>query len=429
MATAIAELPLSEANDIVAVVARDHSVVLFDQEKFDAWYDRLKNDAPKDVDITSKKDRDSLRSYAADVRGKKAEINRDRLKLTKEWRDLTSKVNEAGKAIDEQLEALADEVRRPLTQWEEAEKARVAECEAVITGIALAGTITVDDTADTVRQRGSEVWAIEIDADRFGPLFDQATDAKAHAVERLKTALARLTKEEEERAELEQLRAEKEARDAAEAAKREEEERVEGKRQYARAIIEHINQCGLGMIDGKVYPYIILIRELEDKIETGSRADASFGDMADDVEKARVKTLADIKEAQARQAEKAQRQAAENAAAAAREEESKKASEAQAARDREHAEALAAERRRAEEAERQAQAERGRIAAEENARAAEAKRLADEQAAREANKAHRTRVKTAAKQAIMTCGASEDAAQKIVLAIIAGEVPAVSLRF
>ncbi|MGY2734921.1 hypothetical protein [Sphingomonas sp. UYP23] len=83
-----------------------------------------------------------------------------------------------------------------------------------------------------------------------------------------------------------------------------------------------------------------------------------------------------------------------------------------------------------------AQAERDRVAEQERQREAReaadraaAKRLADEQAAREANKAHRARVKTAAKQAIMTCGADEETAQKIVLAIIAGEVPAVALAF
>ncbi len=48
---------------------------------------------------------------------------------------------------------------------------------------------------------------------------------------------------------------------------------------------------------------------------------------------------------------------------------------------------------------------------------------------READKAHRQSVMTAAKQAIMTCGVDEDAAKKVVLAIIAGEVPAVTLEF
>lgn len=373
MATA-AELPLSDATDIVAVVERDRSVVLFDQEKFDAWFERLKDEAPKNVDITSKKGRDTLRSYAADIRSKKAEINRDRLKLTKEWRDLTSKVNEAGKAIDEQLETLADEVRKPLTDWEEAEKARVAHCRAVIDGLKAMARVDIDDTAAVVRERGSVAWNTELAADEFGDMLAEAEAAKAQTVDILKTALTRLTKEEADRAELERLRAE--------AAEREAREQAERDR-----------------------------REAEERAAAEAAAAEARRVAAEQAEAERVERLR--KDA----AEQAQR-AAE---AAARAEQDR--------RDREHAEALAAERRRAEQAERDAQAERDRIAAEEAARAAEARRLAAEQAAREANKAHRARIKTAAKQAIMTCGASEDTAQKIVLAIIAGEIPAVSLRF
>lgn len=229
MATAIAELPMSDATDIALVVSQDHSVVLFDQEKFDAWYDRLKADAPKDVDVTTNKGRDALRSYAADIRKEKAAIDRDRLRLTKEWRDMTAKVNEAGKQIERRLDSLADEVRQPLTDWEDAEKARVAECDAIINRIVLAGTVTLDDTADTVRERGKLIWETEIDAERFGDKFDQATGAKAHAVETLKAALARLIKEEADRAELEKLRAEaaeREAREHAEQEAREAEERA-----------------------------------------------------------------------------------------------------------------------------------------------------------------------------------------------------------
>ena len=85
--------------------------------------------------------------------------------------------------------------------------------------------------------------------------------------------------------------------------------------------------------------------------------------------------------------------------------------------------------KRAAAAEQEAQAERQRIAD------AEAKRLADEEAAkaeqakREADQAHRTAVKTKAKEAIMSCGADEDTARKIVVAIIAREIPHVSLAF
>lgn len=77
-----------------------------------------------------------------------------------------------------------------------------------------------------------------------------------------------------------------------------------------------------------------------------------------------------------------------------------------------------------------AQAEAKRLQDAEDARTAEENRIAEEQRARESDRAHRSAVMKAAKEAIMAhSGATEEVAKKIVLAIVAGEVPAVSLAF
>lgn len=360
--------------DLVPAVAQDPGIVLLDSEKFDAWYERLKADAPTDVDISTNKGRDTLRSYAAKVRSEKSAIDKARLRLTKEWRDMTAQANAAGKVIEERLETLAIEVRQPLTEWEDAEKARVAECQATIAGFNEAAIVTIDDTADTVRQRGVDVWNTALDEDRFKELHPQALAVKEQAVATLRAALVRLEKEEAERAELERLRAEQAERERAEAERREAEE-AERRRQ-------------------------------EEEREAEARRVA-----AEQAEQERIA-------AAAREAEERAKREAEEAAEAERERVR-----------REHEEALAVERRRAEEAERAAKAERDRIAAEEVARQAEAQRIADEQAKRDADQKHRTSVKAAAKTAIMSCGADEETARKIVMAIIAGEVPNVTLRF
>lgn len=135
--------------------------------------------------------------------------------------------------------------------------------------------------------------------------------------------------------------------------------------------------------------------------------------------------------------ERAAKEEAERRRVAAAEAAEKRRAEAeQAEKDR----IAAAEKRAAEnakaEAERAHQAEIDRLnreAAEaervRKAEADEAKRIADEDAARAANRKHRTQVKASAKNALMYIGADEELAKKIVLAIIAGEVPAVSLKF
>lgn len=420
MATALKSQSIA-SNDIVSTVTQNPGIVLLDREKFDAWYEKLSAKAPTNVDVATKKGRDELRSFAAEVRSEKAAIDKARLRLTKEWRDMTAQANEAGKEIEKRLETLAVEVRKPLTDWEEAEAARVERCRAVIDGLKAMALVELDDTAAMVRERGTVAWKTTLDANIFGDMLPEAEAAKATTVETLKRALDRLTKEEADKVELERLRAEAEARaeadrlaeeraeaerqetarkdaeriaaeqakereraeeeaatarieqarkDAAEAAQREaeqEKEAAEAKRRYARQIIDHIKEVGLGMIGGQTYPYGVLLHELEEKIIIND----DLGDMQDEVRTIRDATLVNVKAAMERAQERA-----------AREE-----------------------------------------------REAEQRQLAEKQAEREANRAHRTRVQRTAKEAIMTCGADEDTARKIVLAIIAGEVPAVTLRF
>lgn len=376
MATApVIEHATEAGTDIVVAVHGNPGLVLFDNAKFDAFYAKLKADVEAvPVDLATKKGRDAIASIAAKVRSEKARIDKDRLRLTKEWRDMTAQVNGAWNTIKDQLDTLAVEARAPLTDWEDAEKARVHDCQSIISEIKAAAVVEIDDTAASVRERGATIWNIALDPDKFGDMLPEAQSAKDATVATLKAALARLTQEEADRAELARLRAENEAREA-------EAARVAAAQEAARKEAEEL------------------------RLYNERRAAA---------EKAEIERL---ERAKAEAAATAQREA-EKAATAERER-----------IEREHAEALAAERMKAEEAEKAAQAARDRIAKEAADRKAEADRLAAEQAKRDADQRHRTKVKSAAKDAIMTCGADEETARKIVMAIIAGEVPHVTLRF
>lgn len=372
----ILEAEAPQTTDIAVVVAHNPAIVLVDEAKRDDLFAHIRREIEAFTpDLSTTKGRDAIKTLAFKITRTKTAIDGAGKQLNEEARAKINVVDAARRDAREKLDAMAAEVRRPLTEWEDAEKARVERGNALIAQLKDAATVTLEDTAATVRERGGAVWNTEISADDIGDdLFAEASAVKQATVVALKTALARLEKEEADRAELEKLRAEAAERERIEAERRAEEEQAAREAEEARIAEER--------------------RVAAEKAE------------ADRIARAQQEATAE-----------AQRVADEKA---------------QAERDRiqrEHDEQLAAERRRAEEAERAAQAERDRIAAAEAARAAEAKRLADEQAAREANKAHRTRVKTAAKQAIMTCGVSEEAAQKIVLAIIAGEVPAVKLEF
>jgi hypothetical protein len=369
--------------DLVPAAASNAAaaVVLFDQDKFDAFYAKLRADIDAvPVDLTTKKGRDAIASAAAKVRTEKASIDRDRKRLTQEWRDNTALVNGAWKGIEARLDDLAVSARKPLTEWEEAEKARIDRCNEIISDIHGAAIVTLDDTAESVRLRGMKIWAIEIGGD-FGALAHDAEQAKSATIATLQTAMARLKKEEAERAELEKLRAEAAARAEADriAAEKAEAERQEAARIEAeKAATERAAQEAAERA-----------RAEQERRVAAEKAEAER------IDRAKVEA-----------AERAQREA-EQAARAEQER-----------RDREHAAQLA-----------EAQAERDRIAKAEADRQAEADRIAAEQAARDTDQAHRTAVMKAAKEAIMTCGADEETARKIVILIKSGDVPNVSLRF
>lgn len=348
---------------IVAQVEATPALVLIDKEKFSQFYEAMRDECTAHKpDLTTEKGRKAIASLAYKVARTKTAIDDAGKALNEEARARINAVDEARREIRKQLDGLRDEVRAPLTEWEQAEEVREQNARKFMTSIREM-RVEFEDTAETVAAKIDALKALTVDPKVHLHGTEVAQSALASAIETLTEAHTRLVREEADRAELGRLRAEAEERERREAEARaaEEEQR---------------------------------------------RAEAA--------KKAEADRLAAI-----------QREAEERAKKQAEE-------EAQAERERiarEHEQALAAERQRAEEAERAAKAERDRIAKEAADRQAEADRLAAEQAARDADRAHRGRVMGAAKEAIMELGVDEAAAKAIVLAIAAGNIPAISIKF
>lgn len=126
----------------------------------------------------------------------------------------------------------------------------------------------------------------------------------------------------------------------------------------------------------------------------------------------------------------AERLAAERAAQQAAEAEARRQAEIRAAEERAAREAEDRILREADAKVRVAEAETARIRREAEIKAEEEHRAAAQQAARDADKANRASVMKAAKEAIMShCDVDEPAARRIVLAIVAGTIPNIAVRF
>lgn len=182
------------------------------------------------ADMSKAKYRDAIKSDAYRVTRLKTAIDNAGKELTETHRREVDRVNVVRRDIKGRLDALRDDVRRPLDQWEEQEKARIASHEAVLASIEAAGAVAIDDTAACLAARIKRLNAMDLTEGELQEFSDGAVRLRAGVVERLLEAQARAAKAEAEAEELARLRqeaAERAERDRREAEARETKEREE----------------------------------------------------------------------------------------------------------------------------------------------------------------------------------------------------------
>lgn len=339
-------------NDL-ALLPENPVAVLTDAKTYSEFYAKMKAETDAFVpDISTVKGRGEIAALAYKVTRTKTAIDAAGKKLNEEAREKINAVDASRRKIREELDALADAVRKPLTEWEAAEDERKSRINEILDCIKDWGTIRPDDNSDEIKRRAGNIRQLQIFPDVFADRMDEATAARQSALDRLDDACERALKSEADAAELTRLRAEAEAREIAE------RERVAAE-QAAQAERERIER---------------------EKSEAAKRAQEQNDREARAVETARTEALA-----------KAQR---------------------------EHAEQMA-----------KIEAENRRLADAEKARLAEVERTKREEEARAADRKHRGEIMKSAKEAMMELGATEEIAKKIVLAIVAGEIPNTRISF
>lgn len=357
-------------NDIATIVSANPVAVLTDARTYSEFYAHMKAEADTvGTDVSTLKGRTAIRSMAHKVTRTKTAIDDAGKKLSEEARAKINAVDTQRRKIREELDALADAVRKPLTDWEDAEKAREGEVNSIFGRLANYVTIqTRGWSSDHIREHISDLDLIVLDPEILRDRTDEAIHTKSIALGALNAALDAAIQAEADAAELAKLRAEREAREIADRMRIEQE-------RLTREAAE---------------------REAREKAE-----------------------YAEIVKRQAEAAEKSRRDQAEREARAV--EQARQAEIAKAKADQDRVEREAAER----VAKAEAEADRVRIEADraEKARLAIIEQTAAEERARQADRAHRSKVMGEAKSAIIDLGVPEDIAKKIVLALVAGEIP------
>lgn len=248
------ELQVLEQNVIVSAFNNANGI--------QAIVDQIKAQVSSIVpDVTTVKGRKEIASLAYKVAQSKSAIDAEGKKLKEQYTVVTNKIDADRKFARDELDAERDRIRQPLTDWENAEKDRVAKHESAIRAIkSLYDENTAFQELHVIRGSIFDLENFNID-ESFEEYEEQAKLAKFETLEKLRTALVACEKAEAERAELERLRQadierqqkerdEKIAREAADKArveaeakaladhKRAEQEKLEAEQREARLKLE-----------------------------------------------------------------------------------------------------------------------------------------------------------------------------------------------
>lgn len=181
------QLPAEE--DAMAVFAEPGGLKPFVEHVRSA----VKDFAP---DVSTAKGRAEVKSMAYAVTRSKTALDGLGKKLVDQLKDLPKKIDAHRKAMRDELDALAEQVRKPLTEWEEQEALRKrqeeeakAKLEAAIQKLVDAGNAPWGTTAATLQERIAKLMTVPCDAAAWG-----SEEAAQRATKARDTSLTSLRK-------------------------------------------------------------------------------------------------------------------------------------------------------------------------------------------------------------------------------------------
>ncbi len=252
---------MSEIMDLVVIEKKNAMAVFTNNDQLDPLIEAIEKEARSLVpDVTTKKGRDAIASMAHKVARSKTYIDNAGKDLVAELKALPKQIDESRRVVRERLDALKDEVRRPLTEWE-AEQERIKAEEAMLALHVEA--LVMNEEFD--RQLAARIESDHEMALLMNDAFDREQAEKKAEAERQRIAreegIKRLAEEKAKREAAEQAqreidaaaarereailakeRAEREQREAVERAEREKQAAVEAERRKAQEEADRIRR-------------------------------------------------------------------------------------------------------------------------------------------------------------------------------------------
>lgn len=303
---------MSEITDLVVIEKTNALAVFTSQEQLDPLIEAIEKEARSLVpDLSTKKGRDAIASMAHKVARSKTYIDNAGKDLVAELKALPKQIDESRRLVRERLDALKDEVRRPLTEWE-AEQERLKAEEAM--NAMHEEALVMNENIDLQR-------AIQYESDHEMALLMNEKIDREREEARQKAEQAKREHEERIKREAE----EKARREADEAAKREIEAAAAREREATLAK-ERAEREAKELAE----------KAERDRIEAEQRAEREKKEAAERAEREKQEAIAEEQRKAHEEAERIKRENEQKEQARLAEEKRIKDEEARRAADKEH---------------------------------------------------------------------------------------------
>ena len=362
-------------------ISEANAPVLYVAGGLQQFIDLVKGEVEGEVpDLKTRKGRERIASLAA-------KVSKSKTAVEKPGRDYLRRLKEMPKVVEAELrdfvtkmDALRDETRRPLTEWEAAEDARIDRHNGRLNWLKTLADDLGELSSLHIKGLITEAEGMQLGA-HWEEFEAEAASAKDKVLTTLRAALQKREQVEAEQAELERLRREADERAEADRIRLAQDQAVEAERQR-------------------------VAQEQQAAREAAARREQELLDQAAAQEREAENQRLQLK-LQAEQAERARVQA----------EADRVATEQRMEQERQ-----AAARRQEEAAEQARQEERRRA----DAAAAE---IVRQQEARERDKNHRASINRAALEAFIAGGMTEECAKQAVTLIAQRKIPNIAITY
>lgn len=218
----------AETETALALIHDDPSRALKEPDFLNQLLDEIEAFADgQEPDLSTVASRKEIASAAHRVVRTKTAIIEAGTELKKPLKEQIDAIVTTEKQVKTLLDGYRDQIRQPLSDWEDAEKVRAGEREAILKKLKELAIVTIDLTSQGIRDRIETAKSLTISENLFlGKERDQAELMRTQTLETLENALNQTLAREQQAAELKALR-EKEAAREREDAAREAEARLQ----------------------------------------------------------------------------------------------------------------------------------------------------------------------------------------------------------